>query len=454
MQRSAPRGFGWADALGPLAILSNVAVVCLWLMETGLASLSTLDSAIGSVGLLTGLLSSNLMILQVLMLARIPWVERAWGHDLLTRRHRLAGFASFWLLVVHIVAFMIQRADRAGAGWFQAWWQLFVVDSWMLWATVGTIMIIAVVILSIRAARRRIRYEPWHLLHLYAYLGMALGFPHQLADGADFHQVWAQVYWWALYLGTLAAVIAYRVVLPIIRSARHELRVSSVVAESRDVVSVTVTGRDLEPLRTRSGQFFVWRFLDGPGWTRGNPYTISAAPRDTELRVTIQAAGDGSARAANLLPGTRVFVEGPYGTMTAGRRRHPHVLLMAAGIGITPIRALLEDMPYEPGEATLAYRYSRAADAIFTSEIDALRARRGLTVQAMPGPRRRDGSWLPDQSRFAGCADATVLSWLVPDITATDIFVCGPLPWIHAVRDAAIAAGARPHDIHTEDFSW
>lgn len=149
-----------------------------------------------------------------------------------------------------------------------------------------------------------------------------------------------------------------------------------------------------------------------------------------------------------------MFVEGPYGTMTAERRRHPHMLLMAAGVGITPIRALLEDTPYEPGEATLVYRYSVRQHAILIPEIEALRDERGLVVHHLPGARRADGSWLPDDPGGPGRHDADVLASLVPDIRATDIYVCGPLPWIHGVRAAAVRAGARRHDIHTEDFAW
>jgi len=385
------------------------------------------------------------------LLARIPWVEKAWGHDLLTHRHRWVGFASFWFMLAHVAAYMIEGAGR-GTPVLTAWWQLFVLDSWMLWATAGTLMIIVVVVLSIRAARRSIRYEPWHLLHLYAYLGMALALPHQLADGSDFHQRWTQVYWWTFYLGSLAAVLVFRLGLPVWRSARHRMTVASVDVEAPGVVSVNVHGRHLDRMGTESGQFFIWRFRDGRGWTRGNPYTISAAPADDRLRVTIQAAGDGSERAARLTPGTPVYIEGPYGTMTARRRRHRHLLLVAAGVGITPIRALLEDTPTGPGDTALIYRYADEQHAVFRPEIDRLAAERGVTVHYLPGPRRRDGSWQP-AGPSAG-SDADALLRLFPGIAQADIYVCGPPKWISAVRRAAKQAGARRVDVHSEDFAW
>lgn len=446
-----PKRYGWADLFGPLGVASMITVVFIWLVDQGILSLTTFDSAVGSLGLLTGLLASDLMLLQVILLARIPWIERAWGHDLLAHRHRLLGLWSFWLLVGHILAYVIQRTQRAGGVTAPAMWNLFVAEPWMLWASLGTVMILVVVVTSIRVARKKLRYESWHLLHLYAYLGLFFALPHQIADGADFHAVWMQVFWWSFYALALAAVVIWRLGVPIGQSISHRLRVASVTSEGPGVVSVAVEGRHLDSLRTKSGQFFIWRFLDGPGWMRANPYTISDAPTDDRLRVTIQAAGDGSARAAGLKPGTRVLIEGPYGTMTAEQRRYPRVLFLAAGVGITPLRALIEDTPYAPGEARLIYRYSAGDHAIFERELTDLETRRGMDVTYLPGSRRDPVSWLPDGF---GRSDSDELLALVPDLVDRDIYVCGPPAWIRAVKKAAIAAGAKRDQIHSEDFAW
>ncbi|MEU9371991.1 ferredoxin reductase family protein [Streptomyces avermitilis] len=452
--RRGRRGFTLADPLGALAILSAVAVVALWVMnQGGPLSLTTPDRAMGSLGLLTGLLASDLMILQVVLLARIPWVERSWGHDLLTRRHRWLGFASFWLMTAHVVLFAVERAVREPAAMLDALVRVFITDSWMLFATVGTILLIMVVVTSVRAARRRLRYESWHLIHLYSYAGIAATFPHTFVDGADFHETWIRIYWWCLYGFAFAVTLIYRIALPAWRSFHHRMRVESVVTEALGVVSITAKGHRLDKMKTASGQFFIWRFLDGPGWSRGNPYTLSAAPTHDRLRITIKAAGDGSERAAQLKPGTRVLIEGPYGTLTARRRTQPRMLLIAAGIGITPMRALLEDTPYAPGEATLIYRYSEAQHAVFVDELRAIAARRGVELIFLPGPRRADTSW-----QAAGPAhlddDAQVLKDIVPDLAHRDIYVCGPPNWITAVRKAARGAGAHRDNVRTEEFAW
>ncbi|HYJ22142.1 MAG TPA: ferredoxin reductase family protein [Solirubrobacterales bacterium] len=444
--------FGWADLLGPIGVASVVVVVCMWLRTQGWqTTISSFDSALGSLGLLTGLVAADLMILQVIVVARIPWVERAWGHDLLMHRHRTLGYWSFWLMMVHVVLYAVERGKGAGSDWLNTQFELFILNPWFLFATLGTLILIGVVVTSIRIARKRLRYESWHLLHLYSYLGMGLAFPHMLSDGMHFHSPLAQAYWWAIYGIAVVTVLLFRLGLPAARSLYHRLRVVAVKEEAPGVVSVLVKGHRLDRLRTKSGQFFIWRFLDGRGWSRGNPYTISDAPKNDELRVTIQAAGEGSARAARLEPGTRVAIEGPYGTMTAERRTHPRMLVMAAGVGITPMRALVADTPYGRGEATLIYRYSEEEHAIFREELEGLAARRGVELHFLPGARAADGSWLPIGS---GGDDVEELKRLVPDIADCDIYLCGPAPWISSVRRAAKAAGASRRQVHTEDFAW
>jgi predicted ferric reductase len=423
----------------------------IWLFQEGLASLTTVDSALGSLASLAGLLASDLMLLQVVMLARIPQVERAWGHDLLARRHKLMAYWSFWLMMAHILLFTAQRLGRAGSWDSATLYELYIHESWLLAATVGTVVIIGVVISSIRAARRRLRYESWHLLHLYSYLGVALVLPHQVADGADFHWTFAVFYWWILYAAGLGLILWCRIGIPVWRSLRHQIRVTSVISEAPGVVSVNMRGRHLDRLHTKSGQFFIWRFRDGPGWTRGTPYTISAAPDAAHLRVTVRAAGPKTARVRQLRPGTRVYIEGPYGSMTAQRRTHPRMLLMAAGVGITPIRALLEDTPYAAGETVLLYRCADEHDAVLGREVEELAERRGVDVRYLMGPRRYDGSWLPADSPLS---DVASLKEFVPDVADCDIFICGPAPWMKAVRRAAVEAGANRAQIHTEDFAW
>jgi len=333
-------------------------------------------------------------------------------------------------------------------------WEMIASYPGMLLATAGTMALTMVVVTSIRKARAKLKHESWHLLHLYAYLGVGFALPHQLWTGADFAgSPIARAYWWGLYGAALAAVLVFRVGLPLWRSLSSPLRVLDVKAEGPGVTTVTVGGRGVRRMPVRAGQFFQWRFLDGPGWTRGNPYSISAAPDGRTLRLTAAHAGDGSARLAMLRPGTRVLVEGPYGRMHDGVRAHRKVLLMGSGIGITPMRALLEELEQAPGDVTVVHRVRSRHDAVLTDELAALAASRGARYLLVEGPRVPDRqSWLPAQARHL--TDVQALREIVPDLEHHDVYLCGSDGWMTAARTAAIEAGVAPDAVHLERFTY
>ena len=154
---------------------------------------------------LSGLLASHLLLLQVLVVARIPWLEGIWGQDVLPRQHRMVGFLSFDLMLVHIVTIVPGYAAAARTGLLHQVWILLTQHPGMLLAAAGTLALVAVVATSIRAARRSMRHGSWHLIHLYAYLGVGLALPHQPWTGSDFvASKTAAVFWWTLWAAAAA----------------------------------------------------------------------------------------------------------------------------------------------------------------------------------------------------------------------------------------------------------
>ena len=291
-------------------------------------------------------------------------------------------------------------------------------------AIAGLVLLIGVVVSSIVIVRRRLRYETWYFVHLYAYLAVALAFSHQLATGTAFvGQPLARTYWTGLYVATLAAVVGFRLVHPLARSLRHRLRVEEVREEAPGVVSVLIGGRRLDRLGARTGQFFLWRFLTRDRWWEAHPFSLSAAPDGRRLRITVKGLGDYTERLRAMAPGTRVIAEGPFGAFTTAARRRPRVALIAGGVGITPIRALLEDMPGAAGDIAVVYRALRPEDVILRAELDDLARRRGAELHYVVGDHREGALLSPEH-----------LQRLVPDIAARDVYVCGPPAMTEATR--------------------
>lgn len=451
--RGGPTPLWWRDLSGATGWAVVLFVVALWVHEGGLTDLAGWGSGLTSLGRLTGLLASVLLLIQVALMARIPVIEQAWGQDELARVHRVVGFTSIWLMLAHIGLTTLGYADGTTLGVVGTFLDQVLHSGGMLLALAGTVALLMVVVTSVRRARRRLRYESWHLLHLYAYLGAGLALPHQLWTGTDFRaSTVSTVFWWGLYAAVLAAVVVFRVLLPIIRTRRHRLVVGRVVHEAPGVVSVHVTGRDLHRLPVRAGQFFQWRFLDGQGWTRANPYSLSAAPDGRALRITARVVGDSTDRLTRLRPGVPVAIEGPYGRLHEGVATSDRAVLVGAGIGITPLRALLESLPAGRDRTVLIQRV-RSGEDVLGRELEDLARSRGARHYVLAGPRIKDRtSWLPEQ--YSLWADATALRHLVPDIAERDVYVCGPTPWMDAVVAAARDCGVPDAAVHTEQFAY
>jgi predicted ferric reductase len=417
----------------------------LWLRSGGLSGAGAGD-ALTSAGRLTGLLGTLLVLVQLLLLARLPVLERSVGFDRLTVWHRRNGRAALGLLLVHAVLITVGYALRGRLSVPAEAKQLLLTTPGILTATAGTLLLVAVVATSVVIARRRLRYETWYFVHLYSYLGIALAFSHQLAVGTSFTgDAVARAYWWTLYAATLGALIAFRIALPVVRNLRHGLRVQRVVQEGPGVVSLYIGGRRLHRLGARAGQFFLWRFLTRDAWWQSHPFSLSAAPDGRLLRITVKALGDFTERIATIPPGTAVVAEGPFGHFTAAEQRRRGVVLIAGGIGITPIRALLEELA-EGSDIVILYRVVDARDAVLLDELQAMAGALGAELHLIAGDHRHPAA--------SNLLSARHLRRLVPDISRRDVYLCGPPGMADATEASLHAAGVPRPSIHTERFAF
>ncbi|MCL1799850.1 MAG: ferric reductase-like transmembrane domain-containing protein [Promicromonosporaceae bacterium] len=415
-------------------------------------TLSTGDALI-ELGRLTGLIAAAMLLFQVVLMARVPVFEHGLGHQWIVNSHKKTGFWLFWLVIAHVVFLVIGYSATGLVNPFRTFWEFIVEFPGGLLATAAFIALIAVVVLSIRRVRKKLRYENWHLLHLYGYLAAGLALPHQIWAGASFYgRRWAELTWWTLWGVALLAVILFRIVRPIARSFAHDLRVQSAVPDGTRGVLITISGKNLAGLHAEPGQFFIWRFLSGYGWTQGHPFSLAIAPEGDTMTIAVAIVGGGTERLLNLKPGTRVIAEGPFGELTGALRTRPGLIGIAAGAGIAPVFAILEGEQWSPGEAVLITRDDDADRSLMTDQIAEMVETRGLNWIRMDGaPPPGFTSWLPASCQYSGTQFlARAAEMPLPDY---DVYLCGPPPWMEKVEKDLLAAGEEKHLIHSESFA-
>ncbi len=394
------------------------------------------------LGNVTALSGTYLALVMLLLVGRVPAVERYVGQDRLVRWHRRLSPWPLSLIAMHVVLTTLgyAQAAKTGVGHELAVFIASYPD--MLAATVAFAIMVAAAVVSVRAVRRRLARETWWTLHLCMYLALALAFMHQIALGPSFvgHPL-TRAAWVVAWLATAGVVLFYRVLLPVLRSLRYRLRVVAVTEEAPGVVSVICSGRRLERLKAAGGQFMLWRFMARGIWWQAHPYSISALPRPPYMRLTVKASGDHSRALASLPLGTRVMIEGPYGAFTRQLQRNSRALLVAGGVGVTAVRSLLEDMPAKARPIVIV-RASSEWDLLFRDELSTMVKKRRGRLHEIIGAR--------SDVRM----DAVSLLKLVPDVRSRDVYLCGPEGFVDAMVDVVRRLGVPELAIHFESFSY
>ena len=273
------------------AILGGNAVLILamWVRHGGINELGTTAGIFTAAGEISALLGTYLILIQLILMSRSPWLDQVFGQDRITDAHRWVGFGAIWLIVLHAILTTVGYSMSVGVSPVDQFFTLMLTYPYVLWSAVSLFLFIVVGFSSVRAARRRASYETWYAIHLYTYLAIALGFLHQLFVGVDFTtDQMASLYWIGLYAVAFGTMLAFRFGQPIAISWRHRFHVANVVEEAPGVASLYLTGRDLDQLPHRAGQWFRLRFLTRNGWFRAHPFSISAAPNGKYLRFTVK----------------------------------------------------------------------------------------------------------------------------------------------------------------------
>jgi predicted ferric reductase len=414
-----------------------------WHISGALIASGAPGSLLVALGRLVGLLVGSAVLLQVALVSRLPWIEPSLGCDRLYRLHRCLGFVVAPLFLSHPVLLTFGYAWRYQVSVSQQFIDITTGWPYARLAIMGIVIIVLVVTSSLPPIRRRLTYDAWHGGHLAMYLAIGLASLHQASAAEMLGQPSWGWYWVALHLAVIGALVVFRVGRPVFNLARHRFRIDGIVSESDDVTSVYLTGRRLERFSFRAGQYANVAFLTKGLWVP-HPFSFSAAPNGRFLRISIKAVGDFTRRIRHLTPGAFVLLEGPLGAFTAGASIGRKYLLVAGGIGITPIRALIESVAAGDRDVVLLYAARTVNDLVFADELRALTPRCHFILSQVA---------TTDDGHERGRIDRTMLERLVPDVQEREAFVCGPPPMMKSVLGALRVLQVKGSQIHYERFA-
>jgi predicted ferric reductase len=419
-------------------------ILTVWFRHGGFGNLGhgTVPAAT-SLAQLTGIAASFAGLAGLSLAGRPLAVEHRYGLDQVFIWHRILGETMAVLIAVHVVASVFAWGLDSGFG--SAILDLTGREQYMAMAFVGALIIGGVTISSLRSIRRQMSYETWYFVHLLAYIGFAISFSHEITLGGLFaDDAFSRWLWIALHVVVGVILIRGRWGR-FITAVLHPLHVAERRTLNDNTTELRLAGGGLHKMVGDAGQFVIVRPLTKGLWWQAHPFSLSAAPTTDGLRISVKSLGDGSAGIRELPRGTRVAVEGPFGSCTPRAIDDRKVLFIVGGIGVAPVKAMLErlDRRHQP---IVLYRASRHDDLVYADELRRMARELGGDLMTLVGKT----ATLAVKDPFSG----EVLAKAIPDVAERVCILCGPERLLWAGRAGLREAGVDGDDIHFEQPWW
>jgi predicted ferric reductase len=386
----------------------------------------------------------TILALQFVLAARLRWVEAPFGLDVVLRFHRTMAFVALGLLCLHPL--LVAAAE--GWGLLIRWRA-----RWPVWA--GRSALLLLFAHAAAAAFRRVlrlRYDAWRRLHNTAAFGLlGLASVHAWALGDDFRGLAAQAVWASLLLVAGGAWLYGRVVRPRLLK-RAPYRVVSVLREAPRVWTVTLAPPAGRALRHAPGQFLFLRLHGGAAPEEEHPFSIASGPSPGGLlSLTIKECGDFTGAIGAAKPGDLATVHGPFGRFS--HAFHPDaadLVLVAAGVGITPLMSMLRSMcdQRDARRVLLVYANRGAADVVFRRELGSIQAGGFPALEVIHVLSQPPADWDGPTGRL----DTASLLSLCGGPAGKTFFLCCPPAMAAGLIRGLRGAGVEPGRIHADYF--
>lgn len=437
-----------------LLLTANIGFVCAgwWVNSGDLLKTGQTYDILYALGRLAGLLAVLSVLLQLILAGRTKWVERVFGLDRLFVAHGINGLAALVFIVAHPVLLITSTNMQGGKGWFREAISYITGSDDLMQAFFAVVLFVVAIAISIVMVKKYFRYEVWYFVHLTMYLAIILAFGHQIDFGGDFSgsggsgpamAVALTIYWYAIYTFVVANLVYFRFFKPAYDFYNHKFTVKNFTRETSSVVSLHISGKNMNKFKAKGGQFVIVRFLKKGMWTQAHPFSISKIFPDGSFRLSIKALGDFTGSLDEKLIGTSVVVDGPHGLFTAERAQKNEVVLIAGGIGITPMCSLIDDLKHRRKHVALLYANKNASDIPLRNELEKELKENVQHVMS------DDPTW----NGLKGRITPEIVEKCAKSPEQCDFYLCGPKGMMNSLRRDLNALGVPPEQVHYEKFA-
>lgn len=241
------------------------------------------------------------------------------------------------------------------------------------------------------------------------------------------------------------------------------LKIVKVVKESSDTTSIFFSGPDMERFKKRKpGQFASIRIFRDGGWSEPHPFTLSCAPGEDALRMTIKKAGAFTSAIPDIAPGTPIQCSGPFGQFCRDIDSRKEIVMIAGGVGITPFLSVLRHFK-ETGadnEVLLFWVNKTPEDAFAARELEDFTKDLKLHVvhvfsrvgpgEQLPAPVFADGRKGRTSHEYGHFDQAKLLRHM--GSAHPSFYLCGPPAMQQSVLDELSRCGVEPGMVEKEAF--
>jgi predicted ferric reductase len=422
-------------------------VVLLWATTTQFTT--DLSLLLHNFGLLFGLVATFFALTQFMLMGRIGWIESRFGLNHLASYHRINGYLAITFIVLHPIFITASHSLESSRNFLGEYVYTISHEPYVWMALIAEILFLTVVVSSMYIARKHLKFETWYFVHLMVYAAIVLVPFHQLSIGSSFvsgYHPLARAYWIGLYAFVLVNLLIWRFGLPLFNFMVHGFRIERVVAETPTTTSLYIRVKNLSQWHSRPGQFVLVRIFAKGLWWQEHPFSLSWIPHDGLARLTIRHVGDYTNAIAGLKAGALVLVSGPYGRFTRDVAQTDKRLFIAGGVGITPLRSMIEEAVAQKIDSVLIYANRNPEDVVFMAELAALAGKHLKIIEVFSEP--------PKHYRgYTGYVNGELVTKLVADAAERDIYICGPPPMMEGLLQDFAAAALPSEQIHFERFA-